>query len=66
MKVEVFSKKWNRVLQKVGDITAVMAFITMIGLIGSMDCDMSVDHSIAIVLLGLGVLLYTVCNADRI
>ena len=66
MKVEIISRKWRRTFQKVGDVTAVMAFITMIGLVGSMDCDMGVDHSIAIVLLGLGVLLYTVCNADRI
>lgn len=66
MKVEIISRKWRRVLQKCGDVGAVLAFITTIGLVGSMDCDASVDYSIAIVLLTLGVLLYIVCNADRI
>ena len=66
MKDVVFSKKWRRILQKVGDISAVTAFIAMIGLVGTMDCDLSKDYSLPIVLLALGVLLYTVCNVDRI
>ena len=66
MKVEIISRKWRRVLQRVGDVSAVTAFITIIGLIGTMDCDLSKDYSLPIVILALGILLYTICNADRI
>ena len=66
MKVEVISRRYRRLAQKIMDCTAVGAFIAMIGLIGSMDADITVDHSLAVILLGLGILAYVVINADRL
>ena len=65
-KVEIVSRKYRRLAQKIMDCMAVASFICMIGLIGSMDCDPSADHTVAVILLGLYTLAYTVINADRL
>ena len=64
-RVEIISRKYRRLAQKIMDISAVASFIVMIGLIGSMDCDLSVDYTVAVILLGLYTLGYTIINADR-
>ena len=65
-KVEIVSRKYRRLAQRVMDCTAIASFICMIGLIGTMDCDLTVDHTVAVILLGLYTLAYTVINADRL
>jgi hypothetical protein len=66
LKVELFKKmRRRRILRKMFDISAGVAFTAIIGLVGTMDTDLSADYTVQIIALAMYLIAYLIIISER-
>lgn len=66
LKVALFKKmRRRRILRKMFDISAGVAFTAIIGLVGTMDTDLSADYTVQIIALAMYLLAYLIIISER-
>lgn len=66
LKVALFKKmRRRRILRKMFDISAGVAFTAIIGLVGTMDTDLSADYTVQIIALAMYLIAYLIIISER-
>lgn len=66
LKATLFKKmRRRRILRKMFDISAGVAFTAIIGLVGTMDTDLSADYTVQIIALAMYLIAYLIIISER-
>lgn len=66
LKVALFKKmRRRRIMRKLFNISAGIAFTSIIGLVGTMDTDLSTDYTAQIIALAMYLIVYLIIISER-